>query len=56
MAKEKDKKNDTKEPDYNEVRPPIDTKGKSFDELLKGIAGVDPCKNTPSKNSPQNDC
>lgn len=38
MAKEKD----TKEPDFNEVCPPIDTKGKSFDELLKGIAGVDP--------------
>lgn len=41
MSKEETPQKDEKR-DYQEKRPAIDTGGKSFDELLKKIADVDP--------------
>lgn len=42
MTKEKKEKHDKEKPDYKEVRPPIDTGGLSFDEVLKKLSEVDP--------------
>jgi hypothetical protein len=47
-----DNKKKVDKPDYKEVRPPIDTGGLTFDQILKGISNINPKTVEKADNEP----